>query len=332
MIFNERFINEKLFLNKDSFTIKKISDDEYFGNEYKHCISNSKLRYISPSQNGSPFEYKYGNQNESASFLDVGTIMHRYILEDKLSKIVVGDMPTTDKMINILKEAASIQVNTNTKFNDIIDGIAEKHKYKNKKVFDKNVLKFRKYYKFLLDNDPEAFFINEKSNNVLEKCSHSMTSIKEYLNSQVGEHHYEEAVFGSFTYKNDYKGNTIPTILNVKAKIDNFIVDHESKTIILNDLKTTISPIDEFMETSFKKFRYDRQFAFYLYLLNNAINPKDEYRLLANVITISKLDGKFQIFKIKQSSIEDGYHEFQDCLKRIGFHETYGYNVLRESI
>ena len=77
MIFNERFINEKLFLNKDSFTIKKISDDEYFGNEYKHCISNSKLRYISPSQNGSPFEYKYGNQNESASFLDVGTIMHR---------------------------------------------------------------------------------------------------------------------------------------------------------------------------------------------------------------------------------------------------------------
>ena len=74
MIFNDRFINEKLFLNKDSFTIKKISDDEYFGNEYKHCISNSKLRYISPSQNGSPFEYKYGNQNESASFLDVGTI------------------------------------------------------------------------------------------------------------------------------------------------------------------------------------------------------------------------------------------------------------------
>ena len=32
------------------------------------------------------------------------------------------------------------------------------------------------------------------------------------------------------------------------------------------------------------------------------------------------------------SEREDGYHEFQDCLKRIGFHETYGYNILRESL
>ncbi len=235
-------------------------------------------------------------------------------------------------MNNILREAAKIQIDKKIKFQEAVDMIIEKHQYKNRNIFNRNILKFRKFYQYLLENESETFFINEKSKETLEKCNESVCAIKQYLNSQIGEHHYEEAIFGTFTYENDYKGNQTPTILKVKAKIDNFIINHESKTIILNDLKTTISSIDEFMETSFNKFRYDRQFAFYLYLLNNAINKQDEYKLLANVITISKLDGKHEIFKINQSSIEKGYYEFQDCLKRIGFHETYGYNVLRESL
>lgn len=332
MIFTDRIKNEKIYINRDSLYLNKISDDEYFGKEYKGYVSNSKLRYISPSQKGSPFEYKYGNQNETASFLDIGTVMHRDILEGIPSKIIVGDVPTTDKMNNILREAAKIQIDKKIKFQEAVDMIIEKHQYKNRNIFNRNILKFRKFYQYLLENESETFFINEKSKETLEKCNESVCAIKQYLNSQIGEHHYEEAIFGTFTYENDYKGNQTPTILKVKAKIDNFIINHESKTIILNDLKTTISSIDEFMETSFNKFRYDRQFAFYLYLLNNAINKQDEYKLLANVITISKLDGKHEIFKINQSSIEKGYYEFQDCLKRIGFHETYGYNVLRESL
>jgi hypothetical protein len=36
---------------------KKISDKEYFSEEYKDYISNSRLGLINPEQNGSPNQY-----------------------------------------------------------------------------------------------------------------------------------------------------------------------------------------------------------------------------------------------------------------------------------
>ena len=332
MIFHDKIINEKLIVNKDSFELLKISDGEYFGKDFKDYISNSYCKFICPEEGGNPFEYKYGNHDFISQNLDFGSIVHRDILENEKSEIIVGSIPTTDKMNKILIESAELQKKTGCKFDENIDFLIDKYEYRNRKTFEKNVLKFRKYYQYLLDDKRDCYFLSESSFDVLNKCYSSIDYIKEYLNSQAGEHHYEEAILGSFTYKNDYKDNKgNSTILKVKAKIDNFIIDHESKIITLNDLKTTASSINDFMGSSFNKFHYSRQFAFYLYLLNNLLQL-DDYRLKANVIVLSKLDGKFEIFPIKQNIIENGYREFEDCLKRIGFHETYGYNVLRESI
>lgn len=41
----------------DSDNRKKISDEVYFSKEYSGYISNSRLKYINPEENGSPTLY-----------------------------------------------------------------------------------------------------------------------------------------------------------------------------------------------------------------------------------------------------------------------------------
>lgn len=334
MKYHERLIDEKLELIKSSLNLLKISDQDYFGEQYKNYISNSTLKYINPNQGGSPYCYKYENNEFSSGFLDFGSIVHMDILENIKAKLIIGDVPTTDKMLSILKDAAKLQIENGSTVIENAEFLTKKYDYKNIKTFEKNVLKFRRYYSYLLKKDADEFFITEATNKQLEKSQPAINSIKSYLNSIVGEHHYEESIFGDFIYDNKWVkdgSNDESIILKTKAKLDHFVINHETKTITLNDLKTTISSIDEFMSTSFDKFHYPRQFAFYLYLLYNLIGRED-YTLKSNAIVISKLSGDYDIIPIKQNYIEEGYYEFNNCLKRIGFHEKYGYNTLIDSI
>lgn len=51
-------LNEiKIIPDLTSVERKKISDKEYFSNEYKDYISNSRLGLINPEQDGSPNKY-----------------------------------------------------------------------------------------------------------------------------------------------------------------------------------------------------------------------------------------------------------------------------------
>ena len=118
----------------------------------------------------------------------------------------------------------------------------------------------------------------------------------------------------------------------VKIKIDNFKVDHDKKLIVLNDLKTTSTRLDEFMDSSFIKFHYYRQFAFYGYLLYSLMARDGDYKIQANVYVLNKQTGSYKSFQINKKLVSRGFDEFQGLIKRIGFHESYGYDTLREDI
>ena len=44
----------------DTIKLLDISDEEYFGSNYRDYISNSRLKLINPDQGGSPELYKQG--------------------------------------------------------------------------------------------------------------------------------------------------------------------------------------------------------------------------------------------------------------------------------
>ena len=53
-----------------------ISDEEYFGPNYRNFISNSKLKLINPDQGGTPESYKNGLKSEDTASLRLGSAIH----------------------------------------------------------------------------------------------------------------------------------------------------------------------------------------------------------------------------------------------------------------
>lgn len=325
----ERVENSSLSLDKSSIEMIKISDEEYFGDKYKDYISNSSMKYINPSQGGDPYSYKYGDKSFSAGFLDLGSILHMKILENKTPNIYIGDVPT-GKMFDMLNESAKIELESGKKVVESKNDVAIKFDYYkgNGDLYLKNAFKFRYYYSYLISKKEDDFFVNQKAKEVLDKAESIIPIIQSFIQGE--ESFVETTILANFVYNNNWRNNCNTTTLKTKAKIDNFIVNHSKKEIILNDLKTTFRSVDDFMD-SFEKYHYSRQFSFYLYLLKNKLNLED-YTLKANTLVISTTDCGFKIYPINQNQIIEGYNEWSDCLKRIGFHETYGYNVLIDKL
>ena len=64
----------------DTLQILDISDEEYFGPNYKEYISNSRLSYINPEQGGSYELYLENPKKESSSLL-LGSAVHCLTLQ-----------------------------------------------------------------------------------------------------------------------------------------------------------------------------------------------------------------------------------------------------------
>ena len=60
---------------------KEISDNEYFSDDYKKYVSNSRLKLINPDEGGSPEKYKEGIKSEYNSSFEFGTAVHQLILQ-----------------------------------------------------------------------------------------------------------------------------------------------------------------------------------------------------------------------------------------------------------
>ena len=68
---------------KESLQVLDISDEVYFGPEFKKYISNSSLSLINPAQGGSPQKYKEGlsAHPKFSDSLYFGSAVHQLILQ-----------------------------------------------------------------------------------------------------------------------------------------------------------------------------------------------------------------------------------------------------------
>ena len=65
-----------------------ISDETYFGPQYKHYISNSRLKLIDPTCNGSPSTYKAGFTGKTTGSLSLGSNIHMLYLQPEEFELV----------------------------------------------------------------------------------------------------------------------------------------------------------------------------------------------------------------------------------------------------
>ena len=96
---------------------------------------------------------------------------------------------------------------------------------------------------------------------------------------------------------NDYK-------FGLKGYVDKYIVDDESKTITIVDLKTTAKPLDSFAETV-NFYNYWLQAAVYsLLVVKNVDENQQKYKIIFKFVVIDKYDQVY-VFPVSRRNISE---------------------------
>ena len=329
-----------------------LSDEEYFK---RPGISNSRLKFINPKEGGSPQLFKDPPRFEHKPELDLGSAVHQLILQKEdyvLSEYdgkpsgkcglfvdYVYKFRTEGKSIEESIKLASQQADyykdslTPKRIRTAIQSGLDYYLRKRNNEFialNKQVIVLPKTQLETCQKCLKSFNNNAGIQNILRD---NIFDPKEYLN--------EIALFSDIEVILP-NGSSVP--LKVKGKFDSVVIDPETKTVYLNDLKTTSKPTEYFMGTvltneegieeafngTFEHHHYYRQLGLYAFMLQMYLDHclyKSNYDIKCNIFAVETTgDNRSQLFKINNSYIQYGLQEFKELICRVAYHIVYGYD------
>jgi hypothetical protein len=122
--------------------------------------------------------------------------------------------------------------------------------------------------------------------------------------------------------------NYEPFILRLKAKLDNYTIDTETNTIVVNDVKTIGKIVSEF-ENNFEIFHYYRELAIYSWLLSLAVKKyynMDKCTIKSNCLVVSTIPDYYtKIYEVTKKDFMKGWNEFVKLLKLVAYYYSKGY-------
>lgn len=324
----------------DTLKLEKIDDSVYFSEKYSGYVSNSRLGLINPRQEGSPDKFFAGFQQTgfNPSF-QLGTAVHSIVLQPEYFDIAPDLGKPTAKLGAMSDELYSIYVQRNVTFDDVVKASDKIEYYKGKITKDRanevinSSIKYweaRQKSEFNLSNDKEILFLDYKTREIALSCIESLNK-----NSKVQELLHPKGLINDPISENELAilldvqvkcPNGKEFILSLKSKIDNFTIDTESNTIVVNDVKTLGRVLSDF-DINTKKYRYCREIAMYLYLLKlcakkyyNLDNPK----IQANYLVVSTVPNFYsKVQPLTYGEIQEGFHEFKTLLKYVAYNIAY---------
>ena len=111
---------------------------------------------------------------------------------------------------------------------------------------------------------------------------------------------------------NDYK-------FGLKGIVDKYIVDDESKTITIVDLKTTAKPLDSFAETV-DFYNYWLQAAIYsLLVMKNVDKNQQEYKIIFKFVVIDTYDQVY-VFPVSEKTLKVWVNGLEVTLQEANYH------------
>ena len=325
----------------ESVQLIKMTDEEYFSDKYKDHISNSKLSLIDPSAGGSPEKFKEGFTGGFSESFELGSAVHGILLQP--DEFYIPDLYKPTGKMGYTAELVKKYRDQGLTISESIKQAATEADYYKGKLSPKRLKTFMKesvgFYiqRLKMKEDPERvpLFLSKPT---YEKYQHCLANIEKdgsFINTL-----YPEPVqitppesFNEYAILCEVKiSGEINKTVKVKAKIDNFVIDEEKQTVVLNDVKTTGFPIGYFMgnewfdpekqekvwiEGSFEKFRYYRQLGMYLWLLQAAMQVKGYkgFTYRTNMLVVeTRPEYMTRIYSVKGKWIKKGLQEFKHLL------------------
>jgi len=315
-----------------------MTDKEYYND--REWVTNSMLGWALA---GPKYMYKrmnrIGEEEEEPAYFKFGRAAHMKLFEPKAFsqtyfipkysgpsnavQVKFCDLLISTKKIDddVLVTAYKISYSVDKKSNDAILKAAQKlyedNKYyieETKKNIDKELLSKSDY------NRISTF------ENMIKSHKRASDLIYGYAGCNHGSDIYTEFII---KFKSG-EGRKF------KSKIDKFVIDHETKKVVIVEFKTHSTRnedarMDESFKKSFDAFDYDRQFyVYYLaicsFLQHECKVDEREYKFEFKTVAVkSNFDHEVRVFSINDKYIDEGSKKFEQALKVFTYYQENGY-------
>ena len=327
----------------DTLQLIKISDAEYFSPKYGECISNSRLGLLNPRQGGSPESFFTGFKDEGfISSLVIGSAVHELVLQNESFELAPALGKPTAKMGAMADELYPVWLEHPIRTADITEASNKINYYKGKltpdriKQVNEQCIPYWKARKQLVSNsNKELIYLDDKSRDTVYNCVEALTN-----NQQVQELLHPSGLIDAPISLNENallldvqaecpNGKTF--IMHLKAKLDNFTIDLESDTIVVNDVKTIGKVVSE-IDSNISKYHYSRELAMYLFLLRLYVIKEygiENPTMKANYLVVSTVPQYYtKVRAMTKKECYAGLHEFCTLLRYAAYQIGYnGYSL-----
>ena len=327
----------------DTLQLVKISDAEYFSPKYGEYISNSRLGLLNPRQGGSPESFFTGFKDEGfISSLVIGSAVHELVLQNESFELAPALGKPTAKMGAMADELYPVWLKHPIRTADITEASNKINYYKGKltpdriKQVNEQCIPYWKARKQLVSNSNKEFiYLDDKSRDTVYNCVEALTN-----NPQVQELLHPSGLIDAPISLNENallldvqaecpNGKTF--IMHLKAKLDNFTIDLESDTIVVNDVKTIGKVVSE-IDSNISKYHYSRELAMYLFLLRLYVIKEygiENPTMKANYLVVSTVPQYYtKVRAMTKKECYAGLHEFRTLLRYAAYQIGYnGYSL-----
>lgn len=345
---NVRLSDFKIIPLLDSIQRVDMDDDTYFSEKYRQYISNSRLKYISPKDGGSPDQYQNPPHFTTQS-LKVGSGVHCMLLQPESFTLAPKMGRPTAKLGDVVEKVYNYEKDGMDRIKAIRKACKEVQYYVNQidrkipSIIEKGI----PYWEALdaprwRNPNKEEIFLSDADYDIVNGCLNSCYNNKGIMeklhaSDSLGtpvESYNEIAFFIDFLVT--YKGTKCCT-LKFKMKADNYTVNELDKKLVLNDLKTTGHPVAWFMNReygSLVKYSYHQQLGLYLWILQLYCSKKygatkeTGWTSEANFLVVQTF-GTFDsaCYNLNDRWLSKGLKRGQDLLKRIAAYEMFGWKT-----
>ena len=310
----ERFYSEKFYFSYSSIN-KLLYSPRAF---YNHYILKQK-------------------EDSTDAHLVVGKALHCLLLEpdnfDDYFVMLPGKIPTeSNKVIldNIFQKHYLPMNNNSLTLEDFSQDILNQLLANN--LYQSLKTDAQRLEKLITDNNKEYFeFLKTKeSKTVID------SAIKAQVDVSVEVLKANSVVMSLLQLDNDSPGTSVFTELKLqtnstnfpfgyKGILDNVVIDENSKTVFVNDLKTTNKAIQDF-PNAVDYYRYDIQAVIYNILIydefiKNKPSP-EEWKIIFTFIVIDKFNLVYP-FQVSEQTLANWEASFYDVIQKIDYH--YGH-------
>jgi len=327
----------------DTLQLVKISDVEYFSPKYGGYISNSRLGLLNPRQGGSPESFFVGFKDEGfISSLIIGSAVHELCLQPECFELAPSLGKPTAKMGAMADELYPVWLQHPVRTSDITEASNKVNYYKGKlnadriKQVNEQCIPYWKARKQLVSSsDKEIIYLDDKSRDTVFNCVEALTN-----NPQVQELLHPSGLIDAPISLNENAllldvqaecPNGKSFIIHLKAKLDNFTIDLESDTIVVNDIKTIGKVVSE-IDSNINRFHYSRELAIYLFLLRLYVIKEygiENPTMKANYLVVSTIPQYYtKVRAMTKQECAQGLHEFRTLLRYAAYQIGYnGYSL-----